>query len=81
MTQGERTVNGVVLHEVLAYRWKEYLISTDSRATYVSGVGEWTVAHTDYDNGRMTYVDRWWNLADALQGARAHSARLAEEEL
>lgn len=78
MTRGERVVNGMTLRPVLAYWWEMYTLATDTRQAYESGVGEWTVSHTDPTTGRVSIVDTWWSLADALQGARAHRQQIID---
>lgn len=80
MTRGERVVNGVTLHQVLAYRWGLYMLTAIDQHVYDSGIGQWTVARLAPTTLTLSYVDTFWSLSDALQGARAHSARLAEGE-
>jgi hypothetical protein len=80
VTRGERTVNGVILHEVLAYRWDLYMISTDSRRTWESGIGYWTVAYLDSGTLTASHVDRALSLADALTIARTHREQRRDAE-
>jgi len=66
-------VNGEVLDEIQAWRYGQYLITRDELR------GPCTVAHVAYvsDSNPVTfaisYVGKWFDLPDAVQGARAHA--------
>jgi hypothetical protein len=79
MTRGERYVRGVTLHEVMAYRWGLYMASTDSRQTWESGVGYWTLTYTDPTTLVMSHVDTAHSLGDAVTISRHHEQRLRDE--
>lgn len=79
MTQGERTVNGVRLRPVLAYWWDLYMMAASTRKAYETGVGEWIVSYTNPAMLTTSVIGTWHTLGDALQGARAHKARLRDE--
>ena len=72
-------IGDVHLESLYAYRTGPYLISTLSAETYMTGIGEWTIAHgdwgTDASRVTLTSVGRAWTLASAVSIVREHEER------
>lgn len=68
-----RTVNGVPLEPIHAWRVGSYLITTDSVASAETGLGYFTVARVEFlpdVSIKLTTIDMVLGLADAVTLAR-----------
>lgn len=67
-----REVNGEILDRGEFCRWEDYLMSRGA------GDAAWHVARVEVNSdmsNTLTLVGKWYELSDALQGARADKSR------